>query len=103
MDELKLSRKFDVSSSIPIDWFIFCDNGLFAGTTLTRHKSQVHFSGFIQCLAVLSLQFTHVRSFACKHRRSQGGLGGHVPPKFLELIVICALRDSIPNKIVVLA
>jgi len=24
------------------------------------------------CHAVLSLQFTHVHSFACKHRRSQG-------------------------------
>jgi len=52
------------------------------------------------CHAVLSLQFTHVRSFACRHRRSQGG---HVPHKFLEHIVICDLRGYITIKIVLFA
>jgi len=33
------------------------------------------------CRAVLSLQFTYVRSFACSHRRSQRGLGSHVTPQ----------------------
>ena len=29
---------------------------------------------------------------------ARGGLGGHVPPKFLEHIVICASRGGITNK-----
>jgi len=37
------------------------------------HKAQEPGSLF-WCHAVLILQFTHVRSFACRHRRSQGGL-----------------------------
>jgi len=36
------------------------------------------------CHAVLSLQFTHVRSFASRHRRSQGGLEGHVSPQIFK-------------------
>ena len=32
-----------------------------------------------RCHALLSLQFIHVHSFSCRHRRSQGGVGGHVP------------------------
>ena len=34
--------------------------------------------------AVLSLQFTHVRSFACRHRRGQGGPRGHVIPQIFR-------------------
>jgi len=50
---------------------------------------------------VMSLQFIHIRSFSCRHRRSQGGLGDDVPHKFLEHIVICTLRGSITNKTVI--
>jgi len=32
----------DVSSSIPINWFISCNDSLFPAMTLTLHKSQVH-------------------------------------------------------------
>jgi len=49
------SRKFDVSSSIPLDWFISCNDTLFADTRLTLHKSQVHFSGVMQWRACSSL------------------------------------------------
>jgi len=34
---------------------------------------------------------------------AKGGLGGHVPHKFLEHIVIGALRGGITNKIVLFA
>ena len=40
-EEPKFSRKLDVTSSIPIGWFISCNDSLFAGMTLTLHKSQV--------------------------------------------------------------
>ena len=59
--EQKLSRKLDVSSSIPINWFISCNNGLFAGTTLTLHESQVHCSGVMQwwtCSLLMSTRFS---------------------------------------------
>jgi len=44
-----------MSSSISIKWFISCNNSLFSGTTLTLQKSQVHFSGVMQCWACSSL------------------------------------------------
>ena len=53
--EPKFSRKLDVSSSTPINWFISCNDSLFAGTTLTLHKSQVHCSGVMQWWACSSL------------------------------------------------
>ena len=56
----KLSRKFDVNSSIPINWFISCYNILFAGMTLTRHKSKVHCPGVMQCWACSSLMSAHL-------------------------------------------
>ena len=34
---------------------------------------------------------------------ARAGLGSHVPPKFLEIIVICALRGGTTNKIVLFA
>jgi len=59
-----------------------------------RHLTGLHLQepgSLFWCGALLSLQFTHVRSFACRHRRSQGEHRGHVNPKCSEHIIICAL------------
>jgi len=88
--ELKFSRKFYARSSIPINWFISCNNSLlFAGTTLTRHKSQNHCSGVMQCWACSSLMSTPLPAGIGEDK---GGPRDHVPKKFLKHIVICAER-----------
>jgi len=43
--EPKFYRKHEVSSLISIIWFHSCNDSLFAGKTLTLHKSQVHGTG----------------------------------------------------------
>ena len=43
------------------------------------------------------------RNAYTQHRRSQGGTKGPCPPKFLENIVICALRGVFLNKIMLFA
>ena len=64
--ELKISRKPEDSSLILINWCNSCNDTLFATMTLTQHKNQ---SGSpFWCHAGMRLQFTHVRSFACKGR-----------------------------------
>ena len=56
-------EKAVVGIFIPINWFgSSCSDIFFAGTKLTLHKHQVH----RLCHAVMSLQFTHVSSFACR-------------------------------------
>jgi len=55
-------EKPEVGIFIPINWFGSCSENFFAGMKLTLHKSQVH----SLCHAVMSLQFTHVSSFACR-------------------------------------
>jgi len=47
----KISRKRKVSSLIPIISFNSCNDSIFAGMTLTLHKSQVHCSVVMQCWA----------------------------------------------------
>jgi len=64
--EANFSRKSEIRSLIPMDWFNSCIDSLFAGMTLTLHKSQVHCLGVMH--AVMSLHFTHVRSFSCRGR-----------------------------------
>jgi len=91
--------KFDVSSLIPINWFISCNNSLFAGTTLTLRKSQVHCSGVMQRWACSSLMHAALPAGICVAKRPKGDL----TPRFLDHIVICALRGSITNKIVLFA
>jgi len=46
--EPKFYRKYEVSSLISIIWFHSCNDSLFAGKTLTLHKSQVHGTGVMQ-------------------------------------------------------
>ena len=53
--EPKIYRKPEASSLIPINWFNSCNQSLFAGMTLTLHKSQVHCSGVMQWWACSSL------------------------------------------------
>jgi len=45
---IKISRKPDVSSSIPINLFISYNDSLFTAMTLTLYKNQVHSSGVKQ-------------------------------------------------------
>jgi len=51
----KISRKSELSSLTPINWFNSCNDSLFAGMTLTLYKSQVHCSGVVQWWACSSL------------------------------------------------
>ena len=70
------------------------------------HLTRLHLQepgSLFWCHAVLSLQFTHVGSFACKHRRSQVGHRGHVNQECSEHIIICALWGGITKKIVLFA
>jgi len=62
--ELELSGKFDAGSSIPIKIGLFLAKQLFASTTHTAQEP----GSLFWCHAVLSLQFTHVCSFACKDK-----------------------------------
>jgi len=57
----RLSRKHEVSSSIPINWLNFWNATVFFGMTLTLHNSQVHCSGIMQWWACNSLVFTPLR------------------------------------------
>ena len=52
--ETNMSRKREISSLIPIKWFNSCNDSLFANMTLTLHKSQVYFSGVMECWACSS-------------------------------------------------
>ena len=98
MAELKLSRKYDVSSSIPINWFISCDNSLFAGTTLTRHKIQDHCSGVTQCWACSSLKSAPLP--ACIGV-AKGSPRDHVPPIFRTYSRLCCERRYHKQKSVI--
>jgi len=49
------SRKPDVRSSFPIDWFISCNGSLFSPMTHTMQETQVHCSGFVQWWVYSSL------------------------------------------------
>ena len=61
----KISRKPKVSSIILTNWFKSSNYSLFAGMTLTLHKSQVHCSGVMQWWACSSLIHCF---FACRGR-----------------------------------
>jgi len=57
----KISRKSEVRNLIPINWFNSWIGSLFADITLTLHKSQVHYSGFMQwwiCSSIMSTLFS---------------------------------------------
>jgi len=61
-----MSRKSEVRSLFPINWFNSCIDSLFAGMTLTLHKSQVDHSGFMQwwiCSSLISALFSAEASF----------------------------------------
>jgi len=62
--ETKIYGKPEVSSLIPIDSLNSYNDGLFAGKTLTAQESDSLFWFH----ALISLQFTHVRSVACRGR-----------------------------------
>ena len=62
----KISWQLEVSTLIPIHGFNSCNDCIFAGMTLTPHKSEKPGSLF-WCHAVMSLQFTHV-PLLCLHR-----------------------------------
>jgi len=47
--EAEISRKREISILILISWVNSCNNSLFADTTLTLQKSQVHCSGSLTC------------------------------------------------------
>ena len=51
----KISRRPEVRSLIPIKWLNSCIDSLFAYMTLTLHKNQAHYSGFMQWWACNSL------------------------------------------------
>jgi len=57
-----------------------CIDSLFGGMTLSLHKIQVHYTGVMH--AVMSLQFTNVRSFSC------GGRLRNWQAEFLSLVFI---------------
>ena len=80
----------DVSSSIPINWFISYNDRLFAGTTLTLHKNQVYCPGVMQwwvCRSLMSAPLpaeagwqTCQRSvFLMVYIRGYQTLPGHAP------------------------
>jgi len=54
----------EVGILISINWLILAMTVFFAGMKLTLHQSQVH--SCLLCHAVMSLQFTHVPSLACR-------------------------------------
>jgi len=59
----RLSRKYEVSSSIPINWLDFCNVTVFSDFRYDTDIAQQP-SSLFWCHAVVSLQFTRVHSFA---------------------------------------
>jgi len=52
----KMSSKREIRSLIPIGWVKPCNDSLFAGETLTLHKSQVHCSSSgVKCSDALAV------------------------------------------------
>jgi len=60
--EPNIFSKSQVSSLIPINWLHFCNNSYFP--VWHSHCPRTRFTVLMSC----RLQFTHVRSFACKER-----------------------------------
>jgi len=63
--ERNFSRRVEISSSVPINWFKSCSGRFCTSMTLTLHASQVHCFGVMHCYDVMVLRSDELADHSC--------------------------------------